>query len=134
VPVVQLAIDRRQPAQFHYELGRRLAPLRDEGVLILGSGDIVHNLPAAIRANDAPPFDWAVSFNETVKGLIARGEHRPLIDWTRLGREAALSIPTAEHFLPLLYVLGAQEAGEPVSFFNDAIDLGSISMTGFRLG
>ncbi|UTP38675.1 4,5-DOPA dioxygenase extradiol [Phenylobacterium sp. LH3H17] len=134
VPVLQLAIDRRQPPAFHYELGRKLAELRDEGVLILGSGDWVHNLGLAIRAQSATPFDWAERFNETVKALIAAHDHGPLIDWISLGQDAALSIPTDEHYLPLLYVLGAQGEGDEVNFFNDAVELGAISMTGVTIG
>lgn len=134
VPVLQLAIDRRQPGAFHYDLGRRLAPLREEGVLILGSGDVVHNLGVMRREDGAPPYDWAERFNEDVKAAIVARNHDPLVNFEQLGEDAALSIPTPEHYLPLLYVLGAQGADEPVSFFNDRIDLGSISMTGVRLG
>lgn len=134
IPVLQLSIDLRQPPQFHYDLGRRLAELRDEGVLIIGSGDWVHNLRLAIRAQSAEPLDWADRFNETVKELIAAHDHGPLIDWMSLGQDARLSIPTDEHYLPLLYVLGAQGQDDAVRFFNDAIDLGAISMTGVMLG
>jgi len=134
VPVLQLAIDRRQPPAFHYALGRKLADLREEGVLILGSGDWVHNLGLTVRAQSATPFDWADRFNETVKALIAVHDHGPLIDWISLGQDAALSIPTDEHYLPLLYVLGAQGEGDQVAFFNDAIELGAISMTGVTIG
>ncbi len=134
VPVLQLAIDLRQPPAFHYELGRKLAELRDEGVLILGSGDWVHNLDLAIRTQSATPLDWAARFNETVKALIAARDHGPLIDWASLGQDAALSIPTDEHYLPLLYVLGAQGEHDEVAFFNDAIELGAISMTGVTIG
>ncbi|WP_309646332.1 4,5-DOPA dioxygenase extradiol [Phenylobacterium sp.] len=134
VPVLQLAIDQRQPPAFHYELGRRLATLRSEGVLILGSGDWVHNLRVAIRAQGATPFDWAERFNDTVKALIVAHDHGPLIDWVVLGQDAALSVPTDEHYLPLLYVLGAQQDGDEVAFFNDAIELAAISMTGVTIG
>jgi 4,5-DOPA dioxygenase extradiol len=133
-PVLQLSIDRRQPPRFHYELGRKLAELREEGVLIVGSGDWVHNLRAAIRAPDAAPLAWAERFNGRVKELIASRDHAPLIDWMTLGDDARLSIPTDEHYLPLLYVLGAQNPDDEVSFFNDAIDLGAISMTGVVIG
>ncbi|MBA4013998.1 MAG: 4,5-DOPA dioxygenase extradiol [Phenylobacterium sp.] len=134
IPVLQLSIDLRQPPQFHYDLGRKLAELRDEGVLIVGSGDWVHNLRLAIHAQSATPLDWADRFNETVKGLIAAHDHAPLIDWMSLGQDARLSIPTDEHYLPLLYVLGAQGQDDEVRFFNDAIDLGAISMTGVVVG
>lgn len=134
IPVAQLSIDMRQPPQVHYDLGRSLAPLRDEGVLIVGSGDWVHNLRAAFQSAGPKPFDWAERFNETVKALIARGDHGPLIDWMSLGDDARRSIPTDEHYLPLLYVLGAQHPGEPVRFFNDAIEMRAISMTGVAIG
>jgi len=134
IPVLQLAIDLRQPAAFHYATGRKLAELRDEGVLILGSGDWVHNLGMAVRAQTAAPLDWAERFNETVKALIVANDHGPLIDWMSLGQDAALSIPTDEHYLPLLYVLGAQGEDDELAFFNDAIELGAISMTGVTIG
>lgn len=133
IPVLQLSIDLRQPPAFHYELGRKLAGLRNEGVLIVGSGDWVHNLRAAFRGQGGEGYDWAERFNATVKDLIARGDHAPLIDWMSLGQDAHLSIPTDEHYLPLLYVLGAQSRGDEVRFFNDAIELGAISMTGVVL-
>lgn len=134
IPVLQLSIDQRQPPAFHYDLGRKLAALRDEGVLIVGSGDWVHNLRVAIRALDAAPFDWAERFNAKVKDLIANGDHAPLIDWMGLGQDARLSIPTDEHYLPLLYVLGAQGPSDRAFFFNDTIELGAISMTGVAIG
>jgi 4,5-DOPA dioxygenase extradiol len=128
IPVVQLSIDRRQPPAFHYELGRRLAELRDEGVMIAGSGDVVHNLRAVRRDGSGEPYDWATRFNDRVKAAIAMGDHAPLIGWESLGEDARLSIPTDEHWLPLLYVLGAQGQDDEVTFFNDRIELGSISM------
>ena len=134
IPVVQLAIDARQPAAWHYELGRRLAPLRDEGVLILGSGDVVHNLRLMRRGANPAPFDWAGRFNAQVRAYIETGEHAPLIAYQTLGEDAALSIPTPEHYLPLLYVLGAQAADDKVEFVTDGIELGSISMLTCTIG
>jgi len=128
IPVVQLAIDATQPPVWHYEIGRRLAPLRDEGVLILGSGDVVHNLRVIRWGEDAAPYDWATRFNDLARGHIAAGRHSPLIGYEDLGEDARLSIPTPEHYLPLLYVLGAQREGDAVSFATDGIELGSISM------
>jgi 4,5-DOPA dioxygenase extradiol len=133
IPVVQLSIDASQPAQFHYDIGRRLAPLREEGVLIVGSGNLVHNL-RAFRWSDplSPGYDWAVQFEDRARELLLAGEHAPLIDYASLGREAMLAIPTPDHYLPLLYVLGAGH--------KDAIDFpvegqmgGSISMLAVRL-
>jgi len=132
VPIAQLSIDNTKPAAFHYELGRRLAPLREEGVLIAASGDVVHNLRLVQWRGGH--FDWAVRFNELVKNALIAGEHHALIDYQDLGEDAALSIPTPEHYLPLLYVLGAQAGDEPVTFFTDSIDLGSVSMLGVQTG
>jgi 4,5-DOPA dioxygenase extradiol len=133
IPVVQLAIDRRQPPAFHYELGRKLAALRDEGVLVCGSGDVVHNL-RLIDWSGGEPFPWATRFNDRVKALIAERDDVALVDYPALGEEAMLSIPTPDHYLPLLYVLGARGQDEPVRFFSDRLDLGSISMTGVIFG
>jgi 4,5-DOPA dioxygenase extradiol len=128
VPIVQLSIDATQPAQFHYDLGKRLAMLRDEGVLIIGSGDVVHNLGVINWSAGAAPFDWATRFNDHVRDCLKRRDHEPLIAYGKYGEDARLSIPTPEHYLPLLYCIGAQEPDEPVSFAVDGIELGSISM------
>ncbi len=135
VPVVQLSLDERQPAGFHHDLGRRLAPLRDENILILGSGNLVHNLHAyAWDKRGAEPLDWAVRFETKARELILSGDHGRLIRYDTLGRDAQLSVPTPEHYLPLLYVLGTQWAGEPVSFPVEGIEGGSISMLAVRIG
>lgn len=135
VPVVQLCIDENLPPQFHYELGRRLAPLRDEGILIAGSGNIVHNLHAyAWGKHPAAPFDWAVRFERRVRELLESGEHGPLIDYESLGEDAMLSVPTPEHYLPLLYVIATQGQGETVTFPVSGVDGGSISMLSVRVG
>jgi 4,5-DOPA dioxygenase extradiol len=133
LPVVQLAIDRRRPPEFHYRLGRMLAPLREEGVLVCGSGDIVHNLARMDGAGGAP-FSWAQGFHDRVKALIEAGDHEKLIDYLALGEEAALSVPTPEHYLPLLYMLGARGENEQAWFFTDRIELASISMLGVGFG
>ncbi len=134
IPVVQLSIDRTEPPAFHFELGRRLRDLRDEGILIAGSGDIVHNLRAANFAEGALVLDWADRFNAYARAAIAEGRWESLIDYPALGEDARRSIPTPDHYLPLLYVLGAAYADEPVAFFNDEIALSSISMTGVSIG
>jgi len=136
VPVVQLSINRDQPPQFHYELGQRLRSLRDEGVLLLGSGNVVHNLGAyRWKEAAAPPFDWAERFETTVCQLIQRGEHARLVDYAALGSDADLSIPTADHYLPLLYVLGASDANDAVRFHTrGALDGTSMSMLSVVLG
>ena len=133
VPVVQLSLDRRLDARGHFDLARRLAPLRDEGVVIAGSGDFVHNLRTWKRAG-GEPYAWATQFNEAVKAGLVRGDDAALIDWVGLAEDAQMSVPTDEHFLPLLYVAAQRLPGDDVSFFNDVIEGGSISMTGVRIG
>ena len=132
IPVVQLSLDRTKDAAFHYALGRDLRTLRSRGVLILGSGNIVHNL-GLIRWRDTA-YDWAAEFDETMKGLILSRDHEAIVRYDRRGRTAQLSVPTNEHFLPLLYVLGLQEDDDPVCFFAEKVTLGSISMRSLRIG
>jgi len=132
IPVVQLSLDRTRGPAFHYELGKELAGLRREGVLIVGSGNIVHNLGVIVWEDTA--YDWAVAFDETVKRLILSGSHDAIVQYPDLGRAARLSVPTNEHFLPLLYVLALQEEGEAIGFFADRVTLGSISMRSLRIG
>lgn len=135
IPVVQLSIDERQPPAFHYEIGRRLAPLRDEGVLIMGSGNLVHNLHAyGWGRHTVEPFDWAVRFEQLVREMLVAGEHKPLIDYEKLGRDALLSVPTPDHYLPLLYALATRQQGESVDFPVTGVDGGSISMLTVRVG
>jgi 4,5-DOPA dioxygenase extradiol len=134
VPVVQLSLDRTLTARQHYELAKALNPLRDEGYVIAGSGDFVHNLRTWKRTGDDGPYPWAISFNEAVKAAFVRGDHDALIDWVGLAEDAQLSVPTDEHYLPLLYVAAQARPGDPISFFNDEIVGGSISMTGVRIG
>lgn len=135
VPVVQLSIDETQPAAFHYELGRRLAPLRDEGVLVVGSGNLVHNLHAyAWGGHSVEPFHWAVRFEKRARELLVAHDDKPLIGYETLGRDAMLSVPTPEHYLPLLYVIGLRREGEPVTFPIEGVDGGSVSMLTIQLG
>lgn len=134
IPVVQLSIDETQPAPFHYDVGRLLAPLRDEGVLIIGSGNIVHNLHSYAWGQTVPePFDWAARFEAQARGWMLAGDHQPLINYETLGRDAMLCAPTPEHYLPLLYVLGAQRPGDNVDFPVEGIDGGSVSMLTVRV-
>ena len=132
VPVVQLSLDATQPAAFHYNLAKQLGPLREEGVLILGSGNIVHNL-RSFSFDNPEPLDWAVAFDEEVRRRIVSPEHESLIDYGSLGGHATLAIPTDEHFLPLLYALAVQDEGEPLRLFNEVV-LSSISMTSVLIG
>jgi 4,5-DOPA dioxygenase extradiol len=135
VPVIQLSIDETQPAEFHYETAKRLTVLRDEGVLIVGSGNLVHNLHAyAWGRQEIEPFDWAVRFEARARELLLAAEHEPMIAYETLGRDAALSIPTPDHYLPLLYVIGQRREGEEVSFPVEGFDGGSVSMLTVRMG
>jgi 4,5-DOPA dioxygenase extradiol len=134
VPVVQLAIDETKPARWHYETARKLAPLRDEGVLIVGSGNLVHNLHAYSWGSHAvQPYDWAVRFENLAREAMRAGDFAPLIDYEALGRDAMLSAPTPDHYLPLLYVLAQRRGDEPVSFPVEGFDGGSISMLAVRV-
>lgn len=135
VPVIQLSIDARQPPAFHFELGRRLTSLRDAGILVMGSGNIVHNLHLyAWGRYQAEPFDWALRFDTEVRSLLTGANDAALIDYESLGADAALAVPTPDHYLPFLYVLGQRTPGEQVSFPVEGIDGGSISMLTVRIG
>jgi 4,5-DOPA dioxygenase extradiol len=128
VPVIQLSIDATQPPRFHHDLGTKLAALRGDGVLVAGFGNVVHNLQAMRRVQDAAAFDWAARFESEVRKALVDGDDDTLVNWERFGDDARLSVPTPEHYLPLLYVAGARRKGETVSIPVDGIDLGSISM------
>lgn len=134
VPVVQLSIDRRQPPPFHYETGKRLAALRDEGVLILGSGNVVHNL--GLLRWDAPDaaYDWALRFELAVKERLLRRDPGGLVEWEKLDPQARRAVPTPEHYLPLLYCIATQKEGEAVSFPVEGIEMGSLSMLSVCIG
>jgi 4,5-DOPA dioxygenase extradiol len=135
IPVVQLSIDETKSAAFHLEIGNRLAPLREDGILIVGSGNLVHNLHTyAWGRHPREPYDWAVRFENAAKGLILSRDLKPLVDYESLGTDAALSIPTPDHYLPLLYVLGAGQQGERIQFPVEGVDGGSISMLAVQIG
>lgn len=133
VPVLQLSLDRGKSAADHYEFAKDLKFLRERGVLIIGSGNMVHNLRTA-NFRDSTSYEWANSANNKFKNLILSGEHDKLVKYETLGSDVARSIPTAEHFLPLFYALALTDENETVEIFNDAIDLGSISMTSVKIG
>ncbi|MCK8493476.1 4,5-DOPA dioxygenase extradiol [Spirosoma sp. RP8] len=138
IPVLQLSIDYTKDAQYHYNLARELSALRRKGVLILGSGNMVHNLrmialPPSGDFNTAYGYDWAIQMNDTFKELIATGDHAPLIHYDRLGPEARLAIPSPDHYLPLLYTLGLQGKQDSVFFFNDKAVAGSLTMTSVKI-
>jgi 4,5-DOPA dioxygenase extradiol len=132
IPVVQLSLDMSRPAFEHYKLGQALRPLRDEGVLILASGNIVHNLRVADFRNPRP-LDWAIRFIDEAKSLIEAGDYARLADLASLGPDAALAINSAEHYLPLLYALGASDKDEPIRFITDET-VAAIAMTGLVIG
>jgi 4,5-DOPA dioxygenase extradiol len=135
IPVVQLSIDETKPASFHFEVGKKLAPLRDEGVLIVGSGNLVHNLHTyAWGKHPRDPYDWAVRFETATKEMILGGDLKPLVNYETLGTDAALSIPTPDHYLPLLYVLATGQQGELIRFPVEGVDGGSISMLSVQIG
>jgi 4,5-DOPA dioxygenase extradiol len=133
IPVVQLSLDGTQPLAYHYALATSLAPLRDEGVLVVGSGNVVHNL-RAMRAPDAEPYPWATRFNASVRSRLIAHEHAALSSMAALGEDAALSIPTPEHYLPLLYVIALQRADDSLQFLVDGIELGSVGMLSIAVG
>jgi len=134
VPVFQMSLDTSRSSSFHYDLGRQLAPLRDAGVLLIGSGNMVHNLAMVEMVNGSFPYDWAVEFDDLLKGLISDREHVRLADYHLLGPHSRYAIPTPEHYLPLLTVLGASGKDESPVFFNEEIDLRSVSMTSVKFG
>jgi 4,5-DOPA dioxygenase extradiol len=135
VPVVQISIDETKAAMFHYDLSGRLQPLRDEDVLIVGSGNLVHNLHAYAWGKHAvAPFDWAIRFEEEVMAYLLAAEHKPLVHYETLGRDALLAVPTPEHYLPLIYVIGLRRREDQVSFPVKGIDGGSVSMLAVQLG
>lgn len=134
IPTVQLSLDMSQPSGFHYELGTKLRALRDQGVMIVGSGNIVHNL-RQINFNDGvKPFDWAVEFDEWVKKRLLDRDHASLRDQATTTAAGKLSVPTPDHWYPLLYVLGAADPSENLRFEHEGIDHGSISMRCLSLG
>jgi len=135
IPVVQLSINENEPPSFHFEIGRRLARLRTEGVLIVGSGNLVHNLHTyAWGRYSREPYDWAVRFENAAREMMLASDLDPLLNYETLGSDALLSIPTPDHYLPLLYVLGTQTPGEAIRFPVEGVDGGSISMLTVQVG
>jgi 4,5-DOPA dioxygenase extradiol len=137
VPVIQISLDYGQPPQYHFELAKELSALRNKGVLIIGSGNMVHNLRMVAWDKMNEPdfgFDWAIAANDKFKSLIESGNFKSLINYTSLGREVQLAIPTPDHYLPLLYSLALKEKDEPISFFNDKPVMGSLTMTSVKIG
>jgi len=137
VPVIQMSLDYYQTPQAHYDLAKELASLRRKGILIIGSGNLVHNLGRVAwdKLNEIGySYDWATEANEKMKKFILEGDHKQLIDYKSQGRAFDLAIPTAEHFLPLLYILALKEENEEVAIFNDKAVAGSLTMTSVKIG
>ncbi|MGH8445515.1 MAG: 4,5-DOPA dioxygenase extradiol [Solimonas sp.] len=133
IPVIQLSLDLRQPPAFHYELGRRLASLRDGGVLVLGSGNVVHNL-YVFDFHNLEPYGWALECDATFRARAEARDHAALIDYAQtFGDSARLAVPTPEHYLPMLYPLALQEPGEPLRLFNTTVQ-SSLGMSSFVIG
>jgi 4,5-DOPA dioxygenase extradiol len=136
VPVIQLSIDYSKPAAYHFELATRLAILRHKGILIMGSGNIIHNLRLVDFANinkDNYGYDWAIEARETLNNLIINGDFKSLMNYEKLGRAVQLAIPTPDHYLPLIYALGLKSKDDKVSFVNDKLLGGSLSMTSLKI-
>src|SRR5712692_7166990 len=135
VPVVQLGIDETLTPEEHWALAVGLRPLREEGVLVLGSGDVVHNLHTyAWGRHPVEPYDWALRFEQVIRTAIEENDHETVVAYEELGRDAALAAPTPDHFLPLLYVLAQGRREEPVTYPVEGFDGGSVSMLGVRIG
>jgi len=137
VPVIEMSMDYSQGPQYHYDLAKELSALRNKGVLIIGSGNMVHNLRMVAWDKMNEPeygFDWAIQANDKFKQLIQSGNHKDLINYTALGREVQLAVPTPDHYLPLLYTLALKEKNEAISFFNDKPVMGSLTMTSVKIG
>lgn len=134
IPVLQLSIDRTKNPNYHYELANELNSLRHKGVLIIGSGNIVHNLRMVEwrKLNERFGFDWAIQTNEKIKEYVLDGNHKDLIDYKNQGKEFLLSIPTPEHYIPLLYILGLKSKSDQIKIFNDKAVAGSLTMTSFK--
>ncbi len=135
IPVIQMSIDYTQPARYHYELAKQISSLRQKGVLIIGSGNMVHNLRMVAwrKLNEEFAFDWATEANEKMKSHIMSGDFQPLIDFKSQGRAFDLAIPTPEHYLPLLYTLALKDENEKISLFNDKPVGGSLTMTSVKI-
>ncbi|NWJ45826.1 MAG: 4,5-DOPA dioxygenase extradiol [Chloroflexi bacterium] len=127
IPIVQLSLDRTKEPAYHYALGKELRALRNRGVMIIGSGNIVHNL--RFLSFQITAYDWAIEFDTLIKQLIEKGDHESIVNFRNLGKAAQLSIPTSEHFLPLLYILALQEETDSLRFFAEQFSMGSLSMS-----
>lgn len=136
IPVIQLSIDYTKPPIYHYELAKQIQKLREKGILIIGSGNIVHNLRMIDWANfnkDDYGYDWAIEARATINKLLLSGDYKPLMNYQEQGTAFKLAIPSPDHYLPLIYTLGLQKQGEGVALFNDKLLAGSLSMTSLKI-
>jgi 4,5-DOPA dioxygenase extradiol len=133
IPVLELSLDSTKGPEWHYDLARELAPLRSRGVLIIGSGNMVHNLGMLDWERQDEGYDWALEMDASFKRLISRNDHAQLIRYRELTKAASLAVPTPEHYLPLLYALALKTPGDGLSFFNERAVLGSLSMTSLEI-
>ena len=141
IPVFEMSLDysfndwHPKPVQYHSELGKRLRPLRDAGVLVIGSGNMVHNLDLIDFSDmDAAPYEWAVEADRRMKANLLAGEHGALVDYLSMGEGAALAVPTLDHYLPMIYAHALRDEGEPLRFTHEGFQNASISMRSFRIG
>ena len=141
IPVFEMSLDysfndwHPKDVRYHYKLGRRLRPLRDMGILVIGSGNMVHNLDLVnFRDMDAPPYDWAVEADDGMRSRLLAGEYRDLVDYLSMGEAAPLAIPTLDHYLPMIYALALREEGENLRFVHEGFQNASVSMRSFRIG
>ncbi len=136
IPVIQLSIDYTKPPSYHYELAQKLNSLRQKGILIIGSGNIIHNLRLADFANmhkDNYGYDWAIEAHATINKYLTEGNYQPLIEYEKQAKAIQFAIPTPEHYLPLIYTLGLQQKKENIQLFNDKLVGGSLSMTSLKI-
>ncbi|QIB69346.1 4,5-DOPA dioxygenase extradiol [Aminipila butyrica] len=134
IPVFQLSVDRYASAEEHYQIGQQLAVLREQGVLIFGSGNVVHNLARVDWSMERSGYPWAEEFDQYITENIRKQEDKALVGYEQAGRAADLAVPILDHYAPLLYVLGASDADDQLTIFNQACVLGSLSMTGYLFG
>ncbi len=134
IPVIQLSLDATRSPAWHYELARDLRSLRERGVLVIGSGNIVHNLRRLSRQLPDSGFDWAVEFDARIAEMIDKSDHQGVVDYPKLGPSARLSVPTNEHYLPLLYALAMRDDADALTYFNDRLTMGGISMRSLMIG
>ena len=134
IPIFQISIDAAAPPEAHYQTGRELKALRDEGVLLFGTGNIVHNLKLVNYGVDDKGFDWAYEFDNFIKENIQNGNHKNIINYQALGETAKLAVPIPDHFNPILYILGASDKKDEISIYNNSCMMGSLSMTSYLFG